>query len=83
MLVWPAVLAGALVGLVSGIGGHWVALPLRFSSPLAHRVGAETLGLDPRVRQQMTATMRTSLGAVHGSLLSDASNLAKPLQQEA
>jgi hypothetical protein len=82
MLVLAAVLAVALVGLVIGISGHFVALPLRFSSPLANLVGTEALRLDPRVRHKMTVTMSTSLGAVHGSLLSEAINLAKRLQQE-
>jgi hypothetical protein len=82
MLMLPAVLAVALVGPVIGIGGHFLALPLRFPGPLAYRVGAETLGLDPGIWQKMTATMSTSMGAVHGSLLSEAINLAKLLQQE-
>jgi hypothetical protein len=82
MLVLPALLAVALVGPVIGISGQFGTLPLRFPGPLAYLVGAETLGLDPGIRQKMTATMGTSTGAVHGSLLSEAINLVKPLQQE-
>jgi predicted membrane metal-binding protein len=82
MLVLPVLLAVALVGPVIGISGQFGTLPLRFPGPLANLVGAETLGLDPGIRQKMTATMGTSTGAAHGSLLSEAINLAKPLQQE-
>jgi hypothetical protein len=82
MLMLPAVLAVALVGPVIRIGGQFGTLPLRFPGALTNLVGAETLGLDPGIRQKMTATMGTSTGAVHGSLLSEAINLAKPLQQE-
>jgi predicted membrane metal-binding protein len=82
MVVLPALLAVALVGPVIRIGGQFGTLPLRFPGALTNLVGAETLGLDPGIRQKMTATMGTSTGAVHGSLLSEAINLAKPLQQE-
>jgi hypothetical protein len=82
MLVSPALVAVTLVSLVIGIRGQFGPLPLRFPGPLAYLVGAETLGLDPGIWQKMPATMGTSTGAVHGSLLSEAINLAKPLQQE-
>lgn len=50
MLVLPALLAVSLVGLVIGIGGQFVSLPLGFSRPLAGLVGAETLRFDPGIR---------------------------------
>jgi hypothetical protein len=83
MLVSPALVAVTLVSLVIGIRGQFGPLPRRFPGPLAYLVGAETLGLDPGIWQKMPATMGTSTGAVHGSLLSEAINLANPLQQEA
>jgi hypothetical protein len=77
MLVLPASLAISLVGPVIGISGHFVALPAGFSGPLAGLVGTEPLALDPGIRQKTTAAMGTSDGAVHGFLLSEATNLAK------
>ena len=50
MLVLPAALAVALVGLVIGISGHFVARPAGFSGPRAGLVGAEALALDPGIR---------------------------------
>jgi hypothetical protein len=82
MLVLPVLLAVALVGPGIEISGQFGTLPLRFPGPLANLVGAETLGLDPGLRQKMTATMDTSTGAAHGSLLNEAVNLAQPLQPE-
>jgi hypothetical protein len=82
-LGWPAWLAVAWVGPVIGISGPLGPLPRRCPGALAHRVGAETWGLAPGLRPNMTATRGTSTGAVDGSLLSAAINLAKPLQQAA
>jgi hypothetical protein len=68
MLVLPAVLAVSLVGPVIGIRGPFGPLLLGFSGPLAGLVGAETLRLDPGIRQHETPAMGTSNGAVHGFL---------------
>ena len=83
MLVVPALLAVSLVGLVIGIRGQFGSLPLGFSGPLAGLVGAETLRLDPRIRQHETPTMGTANGAVHGFLLREAGHRKKRLSQEA
>jgi hypothetical protein len=72
MLVVPALLAVALVGPVIGIGGHLVALPLRFSGPLAGLVGTETLSLGSGIRHKATPAMDTAHLAVHGFLLHEA-----------
>ena len=72
MLVLPALLAVSLVGLVIGIGGQFVSLPLGFSRALAGLVGAETLRCDPGIRQPETPTMSTAHLAVHGFLLCEA-----------
>ena len=80
MLVLPLLLAVSLVGPVIGIGGQFVTLPLRFSGSLAGLVGAETLRLDPGIRQKTTPAMSTSHGAIHGFLLREAINLPKGAQ---
>jgi hypothetical protein len=72
MLVLPAALAVALVGAVIRIGGHFVALPLRFSSPLAGLVRTETLSLGTGIRHKATLAMDTAHGAGHGFLLCEA-----------
>jgi len=77
MLFLPASSAVLLVGLVIGIGAHFVALPLGFSGPLAALVGTEPLGFHTGIRQKTTATMGTATDAVHGCLLSEATNLLK------
>jgi hypothetical protein len=82
MLVRPAVLAVVLVGPVIGIGGHFFALPLRFSGPLAGLVGAETLRLDPGIRHKATPAVGTSHGAIHGFLLREADYRKQRLSQE-
>jgi hypothetical protein len=82
MLVLPTMLAVALVGPVIGIGGHFFALPLRFSGPLASWLGTETLRLDPRMRHKETPAVGTSNGAIHGFLLREAGNLIARLSQE-
>jgi len=82
MLVLPAVLAVALVGPVIGIGGHFVALPLRFSGPLAGLVRAELLGLGPGIRHKATPAMDTAHRAVHGVLLREPASLKTWLCQE-
>jgi hypothetical protein len=82
MLVLPLLLAVSLVGPVIGIGGQFVTLPPGFSGSLAGLVGAETLRLDPGMRQNETPAMGTSNGAVHGFLLSEAGHLNKRLSQE-
>ena len=82
MLVLPAVLAVSLVGPIIGISGHFGALPLGFSGPLAGLVGAETLHLDPGIRQYETPAVGTANGAVHGFLLREAGHRKKWLSQE-
>jgi hypothetical protein len=82
MLVLPVVLAVSLVGPVIGISSHFGALPLGFSGSLAGLVGAETLCLDPRIRQHETPTMGTVNGAVHGFLLHEAGHRKTRLSQE-
>ena len=82
MLLLPAVLAVLLVGPIIGIRGEFVTLPLGFPGPLAGLVGAETLGLDPGIRQHETLAMGTAHGAVHGFLLREAGHRKKRLFQE-
>jgi len=72
MLVWPTMVAVALVGSVLGIGGHLFALPLRFSRPLAGLVRTETLSLGTGIRHKETPAMDTAHLAVHGFLLREA-----------
>jgi hypothetical protein len=82
MLVLPAVLAVSLVGPVIGISSHCGALPLGFSGPLAGLVGADTLRLDPGIRQHETPAMGPANGAVHGCLLHEAGHHNTRLSQE-
>jgi hypothetical protein len=82
MLMLPALVAVALVGPVIRIGGHFVALPLRFSGPLAGLVGAETLRLDPGIRHKATPAVGTSHRAIHGFLLREADYRKQRLSQE-
>ena len=79
VLMLPALLAVSLVGPVIGIGGHFVALPAGFSSPLAALIGTEPLALDPGIRQKTTAAMGTLDGTVHGFLLREAGHLKNRL----
>jgi len=72
MLALPALLAVALVGPVIRIGGHFVALPLRFSGPLAGLLRTEPLGLGTGIRHKETPAMDTAHLAVHGFLLREA-----------
>ena len=71
----PDAVAVSLVGLVIGIGGHLVALPLGFSGLLARLGGTKTLGLDTGVGHKTTPTMGTASLAAHGFLLSEAVHL--------
>jgi hypothetical protein len=82
MLLLPAVLAVLLVGPIIGIRGEFVTLPLGFPGPLAALVGAETLDLDPGIRQHETLAMGTANGTVHGFLLREAGHRKKRLLQE-
>jgi hypothetical protein len=82
MLALPALLAVALVGSVIRIGGHFVALPLRFSGSLAGRLRAEPLGLGTGIRHKETPAMDTAHLAVHGFLLREAVLLTTWLCQE-
>jgi hypothetical protein len=82
MLVLPVVLAISLVGSVIRIGGKFGTLPLGFSRALAGLVGAETLRLNPGVRQHETSAMGTANGAVHGFLLREAGHRKKRLSRE-
>jgi hypothetical protein len=81
-LMLPVVLAIALVGPVIGISGQLGTLPLGFSRALAGLVGAETLRLNPGMRQHETSAMGTAHGAVHGFLLREAGHRKKRLSQE-
>ena len=78
----PSSLARLLVGLVIGIGGHLVSLPLGFSGPLAVRLGAESLGLDSGIGHNKASAMGTSNLGVHGFLLSEAVDRMTELLQE-
>jgi hypothetical protein len=82
MPVLPRMLGISLVGLIIGIGGHLVALPLGFSGLLAGRVGAESLGLDTGMGHKAAPTMGTSTLARHGFLLCEAVDLQTRLVQE-
>ena len=82
MLVLPALLAVSLIGPVIGIGGHFCALPLRFSGPLAGLVRAEPLGLGTGIRHKETPAMDTAYRAVHSFLLRAAVSLTTWLCQE-
>jgi len=82
MPVLPRVLGVSLVGLIIGIGGHLVSLPLGFSSPLAGSVGAESLGLDTGMGHKAAPAVGTSTVAVHGFLLCEAVDLQQGLVQE-
>jgi hypothetical protein len=72
MLMLPALLAVALVSPVIRIGGHFFALPLRFSGPLAGLVRTETLRFGTGIRHKGTLAMGTAHLAVHGFLLREA-----------
>jgi hypothetical protein len=78
----PSVLGVSLVGLIIGIGGHLLSLPLGFSSLLAGRIGAELLGLDTGIGHKAAPAVDTSTLAVHGVLLGEAVDLYKGLVQE-
>ena len=82
MPVLPRVLGVSLVGLIVGIGGHLVSLPLGFSRPLTEPVGAESLGLDMGMGHKATPTVGASTEAVHGFLLCEAVDLQQGLVQE-
>jgi hypothetical protein len=82
MAVFPGVLSGSLVGLIIGIGGHLVALPLGFSGSLAGLVGAEALVLEAGIGHKATPAMGTATLAVHGFLLYEAVDLQTWLVQE-
>src|SRR5262245_34249175 len=82
MPVLPRLLGVALVGLIIGIGGHLLSLPLGFSGPLAGLVGAESLGLNTRMRHKAAPTMGTLTLARHGVLLCEAVDLQRGLVQE-
>jgi hypothetical protein len=77
MAVLPASLAVSLVGLVIGISGPFLALPLGFPGPLAGLVGTELLVFDTGIGPKTTAAMGTADGVVHGFLLREATNLPK------
>jgi len=81
MLALPVSLAIFLVGLVIGITGQLVSLPLGFPGPLTGFVGAEALGFDPGIRSKMTTAMDASMGVVHGFLQSEATTLTKRLER--
>jgi hypothetical protein len=82
VLVLPGLPRVSLVGLIIGIGGHLVALPLGFASPLARRVRTEALGFAPRIGHKAAPTMGTAALAIHGFLLCEAANLQQGLVQE-
>jgi hypothetical protein len=82
MVALPALLAVALVGPVIRISSHFVALPLRFSGPLAGLVRTEPLGLGTGIRHKETPAMDTAHLAVHGFLLREAVLLTTWLCQE-
>ena len=82
MPMLPSVLGVSLVGLIIGIGGHLLSLPLGFSGPLAGLVGAESLGLNTRMRHKAAPTMGTSTLARHGFLLCEAVDFQTGLVQE-
>src|SRR2546427_12741392 len=75
MMMLPALLAVAFVGPVIRIGGHFVALPLCFSGPLAGLLRTEPLGLGTGIRHKETPAMDTAHLAVHGFLLREAVSL--------
>jgi len=75
MLVLPAMLAVSLVGPVIGISGHFGALPLGFSGPLAGLVRTKPLGLGTGIRHKETPAVDTAYRAVHGFLLREAVSL--------
>jgi hypothetical protein len=81
MLVLPVALAVSLIGSVVGVTGQFVALPLRFSGPLAGWMSAEALGLDAGIGHKRGAAVGTPQGVVHGFLLTEATNLPKRLQR--
>jgi hypothetical protein len=82
MVVLPALLAVALVGPVIRIGGHFFALPLRFSGALAGLLRTEPLGLGTGIRHKETPAMDTAHLTVHGFLLREAVSLTTWLCQE-
>ena len=82
VLALPRVPGVSLVGLIIGIGGHLVSLPLDFSSALAGCVGAEALEFDTGIGHKAAAAVGASTLAVHGFLLCEAVDLEKGLVQE-
>ena len=82
MLVVPGPLGLSLIGLIIGIGDHFVSLPRGFSGLLAGLVGAETLGFDTGIGHKVAAAVGTSSLGGHGFLLCEALDLAKGLVQE-
>ena len=73
----------SLVGLIIGVGGHLVALPLGFSGPLTGGVGTASLRLDTGIGHKAAPTMGPSTLAGHGFLLYEAVDLQIGLVQEA
>jgi hypothetical protein len=82
VLALPRVPGVTLVGLIIGIGGHLVSLPLGFSGLLAGLVGAEALGFDTGIGYKAATTVGTSTLAVHRFLLCEAVDLETGLIQE-
>jgi len=82
VLALPGIPRISLIGLIIGISGHLVSLPLGFSGLLAGLVGAEALGFDTRIGHKAAAAVGTSTLAVHGFLLCEAVDLEKGLVQE-
>ncbi len=72
MLGGPALLAVALVGPGIGGGGHFCAVPLGVSRPLAVRVRTETLRLRTGIWHKETLAMDTAHLAGPGFLLREA-----------
>jgi hypothetical protein len=82
ILVLPSLPSVSLVGLIIGIAGHLVSLPLRFSGLLTGLVGAVSLGFDTGIGDKVASTVGASTLAVHGYLLCEAVDLEKGLVQE-
>ena len=82
ILVLPGPPSLSLIGLIIGISGHFVSLPLGFSGLLAGLVGAEALGFDTGIGHKVAAAVGTLTLGGHGFLLCEALYRAKGLVQE-
>jgi hypothetical protein len=82
VLVLPRVPSVSLVGLIIGIAGYLLSLPLGFAGLLAGLLGAKALGFDTGIGYKAAAAVGTSMLTAHGFLLCEALDRQQRLVQE-